>query len=155
LSDWISTVARIGAFYEQLSEGRIAVQELKDIMPVVERVEGDPMQLCMPALPSPLNARALPPLIINERGETLDEHVARTQPNFVTALSIMIQLAQVIERVHSVGWVHRDLKPSNCLLLAQPARWALIDWACAAKSGALPSLAQCQSPQADFLLCDK
>lgn len=117
-------------------QGWVAVQELKDLMPVVERVEGDPFNLTMPNVPPPLNLHALPPLIINERGETLDEHVARTQPNFVSALSIMIQLAQVIERLHSVGWVHRDLKPSNCLFLAQPARWALIDWACAAKAGA-------------------
>jgi tRNA A-37 threonylcarbamoyl transferase component Bud32 len=124
------------------------LQELKELMPVVERIEGDPSKLTMPSLPSPLNMHGLPPLIINERGETLDEHVARTQPNFVSALSIMIQLAQVIERLHSVGWVHRDLKPSNCLFLGQPARWALIDWACAAKTGAqsklLPSLSQCE-----------
>lgn len=104
-------------------------------MPAVERVEGDAYKLAIPSMPDPLNQHPLPQLIINERGETLDEHVARTQPNFVSALSIMIQLAQVIERLHSVGWVHRDVKPSNCLFVAQPARWALIDWACAAKAG--------------------
>lgn len=109
--------------------------ELKDLMPVVERVEDNPQQLNIASLPAPLNAHPLPPLIINERGETLDEHVTRTQPNFVSALSIMIQLAQVIERLHTTGWVHRDLKPSNCLFLTQPARWALVDWACAAKAG--------------------
>ena len=43
--------------------------------------------------------------------------------------------AQVVERAHAAGWAHRDLKPSNCVLLAQPARWALVDWACAAKTG--------------------
>lgn len=112
-------------------------------MPVVERVEDNPQQLNIASLPAPLNAHPLPPLIINERGETLDEHVTRTQPNFVSALSIMIQLAQVIERLHATGWVHRDLKPSNCLFLTQPARWALVDWACAAKAGMWQSQLLC------------
>lgn len=45
-------------------------------------------------------------------------------------------IAERLEQLHSSGWVHRDLKPGNVLRLPNEHSWTLMDFGCAALSGA-------------------
>lgn len=105
-------------------------------MPPVKAVHGNPAARCTAHLPPPLSAYPLPPALVTSKGESLDEHTARTSPDFVSSLSIMIHVTTVVGRLHDAGWVHRDLKPTNAVFLPQQARWALVDFGCAARRGA-------------------
>ena len=119
---------------ESLSGG--AVQDLAAAMPPVKAAHGNPQVRSTAHLPPPLSAYPLPPSLVTVKGESLDEHTARTAPDFVTSLSIMLHVTTVVGRLHDAGWVHRDLKPTNAVFLAQQARWALVDFGCAARRGA-------------------
>lgn len=107
-------------------------------MPPVKAVHGHPAVRSTVDLPPPLSSYPLPPALVTLKGESLDEHTARTSPDFVSSLSIMIHVTTVVGRLHDAGWVHRDLKPTNAVFLPQQARWALVDFGCAARRGARP-----------------
>jgi serine/threonine protein kinase len=53
---------------------------------------------------------AFPPHIVVERGESLNEWCSRVQPNFATALFVLLHVAQRLARLHAAGLCHRDLK---------------------------------------------
>jgi hypothetical protein len=89
-------------------------------------------------LPAPLCNFALPPVIITEKGESLDEFIARSAPDFFTALQVMVHIARKLEQLHAAGWVHRDLKPGNAIWLPSQNSWTLIDFGCAARTGVPP-----------------
>jgi hypothetical protein len=121
------------------------MQELRAVMPELRLLK--PHRRSLGALPAPLGEHPwllpaplgehpwLPPGIVSEKGEPLDDYVARL-PGCCCALAALLAVARVVESVHAAGWVHRDLKPTNALLLPAQACWALIDWAWAAKAGA-------------------
>eukprot|EP00892_Ulva_mutabilis_P001194 jgi/Ulvmu1/11075/UM007_0257.1 len=109
--------------------------DLAAAMPPVKAAHGNPQVRSTAHLPPPLSSYPLPPALVTAKGESLDEHTARTAPDFVTSLSIMIHVTTVVGRLHAAGWVHRDLKPTNAVFLAQQARWALVDFGCAARRG--------------------
>ena len=61
----------------------------------------------------------------------------------VVAAGFMQALCLITERLaqlHGSGWVHRDLKPGNVLRLPGQHSWTLMDFGCAARSGAALSL---------------
>ena len=75
--------------------------------------------------------------------------VALTVTLSATSLYSCVQaLCLITERLaqlHGSGWVHRDLKPGNVLRLPGQHSWTLMDFGCAARSGAL--LQECSRSQ--------
>lgn len=59
-------------------------------MPPVAMIQDDPDMLAgvTVGMPPPLNEWPLPPVIVTEKGESLDEFVARSAPDFFTALQV-------------------------------------------------------------------
>ena len=66
------------------------MQALRAAMPPVMKIESDPDTLsgATRGLPEPLCEWPLPPLIVTEKGESLDEFAARSAPDFFTSLQV-------------------------------------------------------------------
>eukprot|EP00892_Ulva_mutabilis_P010845 jgi/Ulvmu1/8132/UM040_0028.1 len=111
--------------------------ELRALMPPVELVEQRPEELAAATarMPWPLSARPLPPVIVTEKGESLDDFVRRSAPDFFTSLQVMVHIAEKLQQLHAAGWTHRDLKPGNAIWLPSKNSWTLIDFGCAARIG--------------------
>lgn len=73
------------------------MQALRVAMPPVSKIESDPDALLRPVegLPEPLNQWPLPPMIVTEKGESLDSFAARSAPDFFTSLQVctILQMA--------------------------------------------------------------
>ena len=83
------------------------VQALRAAMPPVMRIESDPHTLSCATrgLPEPLNTWPLPPLIVTEKGESLDEFAARSAPDFFTSLQVRRYLLVLTENmVYKLDW---------------------------------------------------
>ena len=66
-------------------------------------------------------------------------HRAVTAVILYTACAPMQALSHIahrLEQLHESGWVHRDLKPGNILRLPRDHSWTLMDFGCAAPTGA-------------------
>lgn len=63
-------------------------------MPPVALVEKDheKLQAATQDLPEPLCRWPLPPVIVMEKGESLDEFIARSAPDFFTSLQVRLLL---------------------------------------------------------------
>jgi eukaryotic-like serine/threonine-protein kinase len=79
--------------------------------------------------------RALPPMIVTERGESLDEWTRRCKPDFYMCLPIVGHLAERVKKIHAAGLVHRDLKPANVMWLPSVNGFTVIDFGSAARVG--------------------
>jgi hypothetical protein len=79
--------------------------------------------------------RVLPPMIVTERGESLDEWTHRCKPDFYMCIAIVGHLADRVKRIHGAGLVHRDLKPANVMWLPSVNGFAVIDFGSAARAG--------------------
>lgn len=77
-----------------------------------------------------------PPFIIVEKGESLNEWASRKSPDFATTLFVLLHIAERLQRLHAAGLCHRDVKPANILWRPLSNSWTLIDYGCAAKTGA-------------------
>jgi hypothetical protein len=77
----------------------------------------------------------LPPMIVIERGESLDEWTRRCKPDFFMCISIVGHLADRVRKIHSAGFVHRDLKPGNVMWLPSVNGFTVIDFGSTARSG--------------------
>ena len=66
------------------------MQDLRAAMPPVCMIQDDPAVLAATTseMPAPLCEWPLPPVIVTEKGESLDEFVARSAPDFFTALQV-------------------------------------------------------------------
>lgn len=65
-------------------------EELRALMPPVAAVEDNAGELMAATanMPAPLNQTPLPAAIVTEKGESLDEFVARSAPDRFTALQV-------------------------------------------------------------------
>jgi hypothetical protein len=79
--------------------------------------------------------RPLPPMIVTERGESLDEWAHRSKPDFFMCFTMAGHLARQVMKIHDAGLVHRDLKPSNVIWLQSLNQFTVIDFGSAAKDG--------------------
>jgi Protein kinase domain len=77
----------------------------------------------------------LPPFVVIEKGEALNEWAKRRAPDFPTSLTVLCHVAERLQALHEAGLVHRDLKPENILWLPSRNEWTLIDFGCAAPIG--------------------
>lgn len=64
-------------------------------MPPVMRIEANPHTLAAATedLPEPLCRWPLPPFIVTEKGESLEEFAARSAPDFFTSLQVCVSMA--------------------------------------------------------------
>ena len=75
------------------------VQVIKDVMPPATAIIYNERRRSMAALPPPLSLRPLPPMMIVEKGESLDEFARRKAPDRITAVQVRLPLA-----VHAWHW---------------------------------------------------
>lgn len=70
-------------------------QTLRALMPPVATIADDSSELLAATahMPAPLNERPLPLAIVTEKGESLDEFVARSAPDRFTALQVCLPFA--------------------------------------------------------------
>jgi hypothetical protein len=71
----------------------VCLQEIKDVMPPVFKIEELLAERSTDSFPPPLNMAPLPPMIITEKGESLDEFCARRYPDFFTSVQARLSLA--------------------------------------------------------------
>ena len=64
------------------------MQAIQEVMPPVFSVEESPQALSTAHFPHPLNVAPLPPMIIVEKGESLDEFILRRHPDFFTTIQV-------------------------------------------------------------------
>jgi hypothetical protein len=83
----------------------------------------------------------LPPFIIMEKGQSLDEFAVGQagRVDLMTVAQALVHLAERLRLLHDAGWVHRDLKPQNILRQPSEHSWTLLDFGCAARAGMSPS----------------
>eukprot|EP00892_Ulva_mutabilis_P004148 jgi/Ulvmu1/2104/UM125_0008.1 len=84
--------------------------------------------------------RPMPPCIIMEKGESLQDWSNRAEPDLFTALAVLSNISQRLADMHDAGYVHRDLKPANVMWLPRENRWTVIDFGCVARIGESVSL---------------
>src|SRR5262245_40426144 len=68
-------------------------------------------------------------------GDALDRKIARGPMPVAFAISIAIQVANGLERAHSLGVIHRDIKSSN-VLVGPDGHASILDFGLALRSGA-------------------
>lgn len=61
-------------------------------------------------------------------GLTLNEYVQKEVIEIETAVSISIELCEIIEKAHSIGLFHRDLKPDNIIIQEKTNNPIIIDF---------------------------
>eukprot|EP00892_Ulva_mutabilis_P004414 jgi/Ulvmu1/2344/UM013_0192.1 len=78
---------------------------------------------------------ALPPFVVMERGESLDEWSRHRKPDTSAAMPVVTAVAKRLYSMHIAGYAHRDLKPGNVMWLPREEQWTLIDFGFAAPLG--------------------
>ena len=73
-------------------------------------------------------------------------YTVSTLPPHNDMLQVLCHVTTRLQSLHDAGLVHRDLKPGNVLWRPQHLEWTLIDFGCAAPTGARP-------PYLRYLLC--
>eukprot|EP00892_Ulva_mutabilis_P008922 jgi/Ulvmu1/6401/UM003_0029.1 len=77
----------------------------------------------------------LPPFIVMEKGEALDEWSRRAKPDMFQSVAMLANISRRLADMHEAGYVHRDLKPGNVMWLPRENRWTIIDFGCVARAG--------------------
>eukprot|EP00892_Ulva_mutabilis_P004162 jgi/Ulvmu1/2117/UM127_0002.1 len=77
----------------------------------------------------------LPPCIVMEQGESLNDWSDRAQPDLFTCLGVLSNISERVADMHDAGYVHRDLKPGNVMWLPRENRWTVIDFGCVERAG--------------------
>ena len=66
------------------------MQGIKDAMPPVHLIGDSQAAWSTQDFPPPLNMAPLPPLIVTEKGESLDEFCARRYPDSITVVQVRL-----------------------------------------------------------------
>ena len=74
-----------------------------------------------------------------QKGESLDAWATHVRPSFIVIWQVLADILLRLSAMHACGWVHRDLKPGNVLWRPHEHQWTLIDFGCAAETGAPPT----------------
>jgi serine/threonine protein kinase len=111
----------------EVEQGLYSNPSLLDFLPPTDDVSSNDLE------PHVLG-RALPPMIVTERGESLDEWTHRCKPDFYMCLSIVGHLAERVKKIHGAGLVHRDLKPANVMWLPSVNGFTVIDFGSVARA---------------------
>jgi serine/threonine protein kinase len=78
--------------------------------------------------------------MVLDRGVTLKDWLkVKRNPSLV--LGMIVEVLELLEQLHSSGFVHRDLKPDNLLFVLHTQQWRLLDFGIAATAGAEDSIA--------------
>ena len=72
------------------------------------------------------------------RGEPLAAAAPRLTAEPAAAMAALAAIADRVAALHAVEIVHRDLKPATIVRVHESQSWALVDFGCAAPSGATP-----------------
>eukprot|EP00892_Ulva_mutabilis_P000987 jgi/Ulvmu1/1088/UM106_0004.1 len=70
----------------------------------------------------------LPPCIVMERGESLQDWSERAVPDLFTSLAVLSNISKRLADMHEAGYAHRDLKPANIMWLSCQSRWTIINF---------------------------
>ena len=65
------------------------MQAIQGIMPPVVKIQQSGPELATSDFVPPLNMKPLPPVIVTEKGESLDEFCARKQPDIFTVIQVL------------------------------------------------------------------
>eukprot|EP00892_Ulva_mutabilis_P008918 jgi/Ulvmu1/6399/UM003_0027.1 len=95
-----------------------------------------------PASGAPPGGDTLPPFVIIERGQSLDEWAAGRASDSVTIFQALSHSVRALRKLHSAGYAHRDVQPGNILRRPKQHDWTLIDF-----GGAADELAQVCAPR--------
>ena len=69
---------------------RMCMQAIQEVMPPVFSVEETLQALSTAHFPPPLDVAPLPPMIVTEKGESLDKFILRRHPDFFTAIQVRV-----------------------------------------------------------------
>eukprot|EP00892_Ulva_mutabilis_P002162 jgi/Ulvmu1/11947/UM082_0026.1 len=97
-----------------------------------------------------LGGRVMAPCIVMPRGESLTQWSRRAKPDVFLAATVLSQVTTQLRNLHAACFVHREVKPAHIMLLPRENRWTLIDFSCAAATGAAvapPTMRQYAAPE--------
>eukprot|EP00892_Ulva_mutabilis_P000976 jgi/Ulvmu1/1087/UM106_0003.1 len=72
--------------------------------------------------------KPLPPCIVMEKGESLQDWSERAEPDLFTSLAVLSNISARLADMHEAGYAHRDLKPANIMWLSSQNRWTIINF---------------------------
>jgi hypothetical protein len=79
------------------------------------------------------NGQCLPPAVVREDGETLRDWALGANSDPVLLVNTLVQVAEVLERLHAAGLVHRDIRPESLVWLPGQLAWCLVNFGFSAK----------------------
>ena len=71
-------------------------QEIRDAMPLVSKIEDSFAERSTEGFPPPLNIAPRPPMIVTEKGESLDEFCSRQYPDPFTVVQACFSVSSCV-----------------------------------------------------------
>jgi serine/threonine protein kinase len=73
------------------------------------------------------NGLKFPSFLVMERGCSLAEWQQRQPLSFAASISMLYEVANLLQTMHRIGRAHRDVQPENILLMVQSHAWTFSD----------------------------
>jgi serine/threonine protein kinase len=86
------------------------------------------------------HGQPLPPAVVQEDGETLRDWALGANSDPVMLVNTLVQVAEVLERLHAHGFVHRDIRPDSMVWLPGQLAWCLVNFGFSSNHRVLPPL---------------